>query len=259
MRSDKPTDREPTDRAILAETLVEMARQAGDSGHLEHGKLLAYLRGGLSEQEERSAQNHLTTCRSCTTALLDLHGLAESDTPSPEGASDFEKALAWRSFRARLAELQRDAFRRRARFAYAAAAAMFICVLGLSVWSAFRPSAGLDQPQRDVPLIYLDSSSTRGGDGSQPAVPPRAGFVVLVLTPSQPTPLPEYRVEIVREDGRVTWSGGGLHMSEYGALRLAVPSSLLPPGRYSVRLYGSQDTRNQVLDSFNLEVPKLKE
>jgi hypothetical protein len=253
--ADHPT----TERELLEDVLLEVAQQDADPRHLTPEEILAYLRGALGEEAQGRTQSHLTACRECASALLDLEALTPSTPGAPEGAVDFEKAAAWHSMRAQLAERRIGASLRRARFAYATAAALFLCVVGLSLWTLRRPAEGPREPQIDVPLIYLDSATTRGGPATQPPLPPTAGFMVLVLTPSQSVAFPEYRVEIAREDGRLTWSGGGLHLSDYGALRLAVPSSLLSPGRYTVRLYGLRDKQSQALDSYALLVPKPKE
>ena len=57
-------------------------------------------------------------------------------------------------------------------------------------------------------------------------------WATFVLTVSGGASAGTHRLEIQREEGPVVWRGDGLVANRFGTFTVAVPSALLPAGRY---------------------------
>ena len=96
--------------------------------------------------------------------------------------------------------------------------------------------AGMTQLQAATLLVPL--GSVREGAGEPAAADIRLGrqpsWIVLSLeAPAGPVP---HRVTLLAADGRTLWRGDRVEPSLYDTLLVTLHSSLLPPGRYRVRL-----------------------
>lgn len=113
-------------------------------------------------------------------------------------------------------------------------------------------------PQPNVPVveIFPDSLALRSAQASpnQVVVAADAAWVVLLLG-SQKAPSGPAVVEARDQAGKVVWRGSGLRPSPLGGYTLAIPSSLLPGGRYVI-VVSTQE--GQTLDRHTLEVRRAR-
>ncbi len=229
--------------ALLAE-LAEAEGGAGD--HPDPRRLLDYHAGALRTGEEAALREHLTVCRICTAALLDLAAFDEAESPAaPAPAADFETAAAWRAFEPRLAAGAGRWRGPRAWLPWVAAAGLLAASAGLA-WRVVDVTreqaileaevAALAAPRPDLPVLYLQPPTRSGYAGAAPVVElARGDYLALVLLPPPEPWLERYRVEVADDEDRTIWNGT-LAPSAEGGLRLGLPARLLPPGGYRVRL-----------------------
>jgi hypothetical protein len=112
-------------------------------------------------------------------------------------------------------------------------------------------------PAVNVPIVDLEPGRARGtGDAeAELRLPPGARWVTAVLTVSGSVSGGEHMLEIRGERSRTVWRGDGLVRSRFGTFTVAVPSRLLPPGRYEFLL--SRPTRDgppRVVQTYHLVV-----
>lgn len=238
------------DRAL---TSLFAEEHAGVAGHVEPEELLAYHEGELAPEDARRVRDHLEGCRDCVAALLDLETLAAPDPPRADGATDFELAAAWRTFRKSVDGAGR---RPTLRWFQAAAAVLLASTLGLSAWVIELRQARQQssEPRLNVPVLYVES--TRGPDGFDGRIEIPAGeeSFMLFLMPTDLREFASYEVEISGTGGGLAWSGGGLELSDYGALRIGLSRRFLPTGDYRIRLYGVSGEGREPLDDFLVEI-----
>jgi hypothetical protein len=94
------------------------------------------------------------------------------------------------------------------------------------------------QPQENVPILFLNSERSAGGEPTQRLRLPREpGWVVLALE-IDPPHSPSYRAVLRDSKGRELWRGVDLRVNELEALSLSLPTSLLAPGDYILAVEG---------------------
>jgi len=91
-------------------------------------------------------------------------------------------------------------------------------------------------PLLNLPVaVLLPDERLRAG--TEPALRVDGPLLVLVLKVAPSDAADSYRVELSRAgELKPLWSGGGLHRSSQGAVQLALPSRLTPPGGYQIAL-----------------------
>ena len=113
-------------------------------------------------------------------------------------------------------------------------------------------------PQPNVPVVevFPDSLTLRSTQASpnQVVVAADAAWVVLLLGSQKASSGPAV-VEARDQAGRVVWRGSGLRPSPLGGYTLAIPSSLLPGGRYALVL---STQRGQTMESYALQVRRAE-
>ncbi len=108
--------------------------------------------------------------------------------------------------------------------------------------AAARPRARIN-----LPLIILASSQLRGGPESI-AVAPDADSLMLILPIESPEAFSRYRLEIRHQaSGRQVWRDSGLVPSRLSELTALLPRSLMPDGRYELRLFGLRGSQPERL------------
>jgi hypothetical protein len=95
------------------------------------------------------------------------------------------------------------------------------------------------QPQTNTPILAL--SPERGGAEAEPThrvrLPQSPGWIVLTLDLDHPES-PIYRVTVLRDGKAEVWQGGGLRPDGNDSLVVTLPSRLLKPGDYVLRVDG---------------------
>jgi len=94
--------------------------------------------------------------------------------------------------------------------------------------------AELTQTQAATLLLPLGLVRESSGQPAEIRPGRKPGWIVLSIEPpAGPAP---HRVTLLAEDGRILWRGDRVEPSLYDTLLVTVHSSLLPPGKYRVRL-----------------------
>jgi hypothetical protein len=118
--------------------------------------------------------------------------------------------------------------------------------------------AELRAPRFNVPVVDLDpTSAVARGEAAAPrtvAVPAGASLVTLILNASAPPAAGSYGLEILDAAGRRVWAGSGLRPTPWDNFSLAVPRSLLPDGRYRLRL---ATDRGKALETYEVQIATL--
>ncbi len=95
------------------------------------------------------------------------------------------------------------------------------------------------QPQTNTPILSLSPERSAGG-GAEPThqirLPATPGWIVLSLELDAPDQ-DRYRVTLLR-GGQEIWRGDGLEPNEMESLSVSLPTTLLSPGDYVVRVEG---------------------
>jgi hypothetical protein len=105
---------------------------------------------------------------------------------------------------------------------------------------AAAEAKGTPTAQVNLPLYVL--AAVRGGDeGREPVnrltIPPDAAAIVVTLELAA-VDYPTYRARLRDGAGREVWQAEGLRPNERDTLVLLLPSPLVPPGTYELRLEG---------------------
>jgi hypothetical protein len=117
-----------------------------------------------------------------------------------------------------------------------------------------RQPGGSTGPLVNLPFVWLSPGETVRGDPNAVSLPADAP-VLLLLLDAGTGPGAEYRLEIVRRDtGKVIWDRGGLRKTGLAEIALAVPRSVLPPGRYRLRLFGLAGGESELMKEYDLAV-----
>jgi hypothetical protein len=229
----------------------------------------------LTEMDAGLAYRHLESCVSCSGELAlarESRGLEAQARPRAFPAASmawrwgalaaalplaFVGGMAWRAtpdspstaiaaaekqgLQARIAALQSEIQREQER--------------GL----ALKQQVGrLTGPQPNVPVVevFPDSLALRSTRASQNrvVVGADAAWVVLLLSPEKARSGPVV-VEVRDQSGSTIWRGSGLRPGPLGGYTLAVPSTLLPDGRYAI---GIATPGGRTLDRYALEVSRAE-
>jgi hypothetical protein len=111
----------------------------------------------------------------------------------------------------------------------------------------------MSQPQLNPLIVDLEPDALRGeAKANVIDIPPGTAFFNVIL--STDASHPAYGLEVRDESGNAIWRGTGLKRSEYGTFTAALPARLVPPGRYELRLYGMNGSRESLLQRYHLRV-----
>ncbi len=92
------------------------------------------------------------------------------------------------------------------------------------------------RPVVNTPIVPLGPERSAGVEPSvRLTLPEDAAWVVLALE-VEPPEASSYRVALENPAGEVVWRGSGLVPDALGTVTLSVPSEILPPGVWSLRL-----------------------
>jgi anti-sigma factor RsiW len=253
--------RDDFDRAFKA----VMAARRKELGEPTAEELLDYRDGRLDPAARQSLEERLAIDPDAARALADLAAFPEVE-PAP-GVAEFkddEVERRWQILHEKLKELpqqpamalvaapapaasspsaptpieplhpRRSGWIPALRLAAAAVLALAAGWIGFLSGRASRPSP-VNVAVALVELAPLEEGRARSLPPVE--VPGAPEEVVLVLGLPAASELPEYRVEIVDEQGALLWSGGGLHPTPLGTVDLSIRRSALPAGTSRIRLF----------------------
>ncbi|MDX1387708.1 MAG: zf-HC2 domain-containing protein [Acidobacteriota bacterium] len=259
-----------------------------DHGQLQQ-EIPAYIAGRLEGDARRRVEDHLGSCPECSDLVREwktiVAGLKEGGEqlfePHPdslvlmrfvkgdEGDADGRIARhvetcatcelevdVWRDQRMNLARFRPSSTRSTLyRVASAAVAAGLVLGLGLGVLLRDTGTADWSGP---VDLLTLDGSA-RGEDAIPVVSPdPSQPYVPLVLLPSVPTDAGAdegFRFVIVDVDGAEVWrdaltaTGIRDRLEGSGVVTFLVPSTMLPPGTYTLIFESAEDGAERLFET----------
>lgn len=133
-----------------------------------------------------------------------------------------------------------------------------IAELRRSVNEPTPPPSGLTQPQLNAPIIDLDPRGTVRGPSSGAAklieLPTNTQLFTWVLNVVGQQSYSNYALEILDERGHRVWQGQGLRKSQDNTFTLALPQSLLPAGKYQIKLYGLSGKQRELVEDYAVEI-----
>lgn len=245
-------DEKPPIEPVLRALAAKARRNLDD--HPTPEELVAYRAGELTEQDEEKIQDHLALCVDCSQLLLDLKEFEDGQPEKDPGLSDAQVEAAWRRLRPRLEErkvLTSPRWFASPRIAYGLAAALFVCVIGLGGWGVSLQSRleELSKPKVDVTALDLLPKSGTRGEESANVISTRNFLLVVHLSFDVPKQS-EYEVEIATapEGGKSKWRDRVPAKGDL--LEIYLPEGVLPPGKYWVRLYGTEGERRALPESY---------
>jgi hypothetical protein len=270
------------DKPSFEASLRALARRRAQEPHPEPSELAAYHAGELTEDQDEKIQDHLTICEECARLLL---GLGEYSRFQPSKDADTaaadQSAAAWQRFQARLREegpakatrteapaapvvplqRRRTPLVQRPGFAWAVAAVLALCVVGLGIRNASLPEQPAEQREPGArQVIYLDPDGDvqRGGEGggASELPDPTVEEVVYEMPLQDPRPGATYEAEIfaVEQDDQPRRTIRINESDEY--LAIGIPRGSLAPGAYRFRVHRIEGNGSKTLvGTYSFDVP----
>lgn len=260
-------------RNPIHEAMVALAREELRSAeHLSTTRLIAYHRGEIPATEAAAITEHLSLCRECSALMLEVaEFFADDDEEEDVPSSDPE--AAWQKLRKAMsgaeplrslspvlslpppAPSQRSLIRSLA-FAYGVAATCAAVSVGLIVFKDMTPSP---RPRANPGLYDLTSNGSDRAEAAD-ATPIRfrtpGDSAFLILNPEVAPDSARYGVRIHSAGGAVVWRSDDLVLQSPGGFHLNLPAGTLPPGRYSLKLYGITEGRETPLGTYQIAIEK---
>lgn len=266
---------EPTDfkRTFIATLETAAAEPSGWVGgpwerhggeHPDVDRLLAYHRGELAADDADELQEHLATCRQCTSLVSDMAAFPHLEA-QPGEPGEHEIAQAWRrverlisrqpiaaaasavAARAavgaapRMPPPSRRAPWQRTAVAWAAAACLALLCVGLGSWNLRLEGrlADLTAPRPNVPVVDLGNGGLKRSAGEAvPGVPAGDGPFTLYFYPDLAWDrYAAFEWSVSDEENATVLSGGGLE-ERSGTFTLGLDRGSLTPGVYQLHLRG---------------------
>jgi hypothetical protein len=141
-------------------------------------------------------------------------------------------------------------------FAYGLAATFALVSLCLLLFHEWSPAP---RPQVNAGLYDLTPTGSERGFVAPPSpirFRSRDDSALLILNPAVVANAARYGVRIRRAEGAVLWRSEGLELQAPGAFRLTLPARALPPGRYSLELYGITGGREKPLGTYRIAIER---
>lgn len=245
--------------------------------HPTSERLSDYHAGRLSADETDLLERHLRVCQECSGLLHDLAEFEEfTPAPAAEALADRGAQAAWQRLRERLPEGVPEmvagprsgpvpvvppkvpprpsiAWWRRPEPAYAVAATLLLCVIGLSfsVRSLSRRLDDMTKPKVNgaFETLFGEDDPTRGEVVIH--VPQGGEFLSLALHLDVST-FATYEAEVHpagKSGGRPLWTIRGLKLSREGRLSFDLRETL-PPGSYQIDLFGLQGSDRRPITKY---------
>jgi hypothetical protein len=106
----------------------------------------------------------------------------------------------------------------------------------LEQWHGASPLSG--EPVANVPFLWLQPHEAVRGEAGAITRPAHSPILVVILELGESIPAPVYRLEVLRQgEPAAIWRVGGLVRTGPTELSVALPTRLLAPGKYRLRLY----------------------
>lgn len=264
------------DKPSFEASLRALARRRAQESHPEPSELAAYHAGELTEDQEEKIQDHLTFCEECARLLL---GFSEYSRFQPakdtDAAADDQSAAAWQRFQARLREEEgpvtareevpsapvvplqrrRTSLWQRPGVAWAVAAGLAVCVVGLAIQDFPPPQPPVERSEprfsgNNGNVISLELNGEEGvhrGGAAEPApaIDPSAPILEYEIRLPGADPEARYEVELLDTEDTPLWTGTSTPSDGY--LGIEFGRSYLPAGSYRFRIHKNEGNENRTL------------
>ena len=237
---------------------TQKSLQVSSGAHPMLDVLIEYYHERLEADAAEPIQEHLVHCRHCTALLLDLHdfSIAEGTQPASQDLAECHLLARAVSFQVR-AERWRNTALLAAFLLVAATLLSGIYYRSHSQRGAGEMTAALS-PEINLPIVSLfPRSALRGSNVNRLDLPPGSRFLSIVLTTVDLASFSDYQLVISDPANHEVLSLQGLRPSPLGTFSLGLPSSLLRPGNYQLRLLGLSGGRKMLMEEYPLEIVRL--
>jgi len=263
-------------RNPIHEAMVVLAREElRGAEHLSTTRLMAYHRGEIPPSETTAIMEHLSLCKECSSLMLEVAEFFADDDEEEEDSAPPDLEPAWQELQGAMsgakqrrppspspvlslppaAPPQRSVVRSLA-FAYGVAATFAAVSIGLVVFKETTSPLG---PQVNTGLYDLTPSGSDRAEAAD-ATPIRfrtpGDSALLILNPEVAPDSARYGVLIHSAAGAVVWRSEDLVLQTPGGFHLSLPAGALPPGRYSLKLYGITEGREIPLGTYPIAIEK---
>jgi len=117
-----------------------------------------------------------------------------------------------------------------------------------------RPSAlSRERSQANAPLVILDAVRGAQSGGQQLTLGGTSAAATIWVEVGPGASFDSYRLQITK-GGRAVETVSGAKPNSYGAVAVTVPSRLLPPGKYQVKLFGLRGNRPELAGEYEFTV-----
>lgn len=238
--------------------LLDAARRSL-GGHPPPEVLFAYSEGTLEEPQAEALQDHLALCPECADTILDLGAFPE--VPVRRGGKGRDHVPTWEAMAARLS-LEEPGIetrhpgqsRRRIRWLAPVAAGLVVGVLvALGIGRLLPgPPGVVNMPLVD--LVPVEEAQREGAAAKVVKLPRGTELVGFLLNLWDPGEFSSYRLELETQGGRLVRAWDQVQLTEGETFNLVVPRTVLPPGRYVVRLSGVTEGQVSELAEYQVQI-----
>ena len=233
--------------------------------HPPPAELIAYHAGELSAADEARLQAHFALCPECTAAVLDLASFPRIELRPGATEPLAEMLPDWQSVRASWQESEveppaRSAGRppaRRERLVLALAAGLFLALLGMSyrLHVVERRSPEAELARGDLPLFTLTAEGASRSRGEERLSISGDRFSLMLFL-ANPGSYRKYSLAAFSaRDKTVVWRLDRLQPTSAGTfLVVGLSRRELPPGSYTLRLYGDEVAGPKLLAEYSLSI-----
>lgn len=229
-------------QAVLDELRTEDRRTRLEPPTAE--EMLAYRAGELSGEEEGRVRELLICWPELLRALM---------TPYPDDdAASLPAEVVERQWTAMRSQIGATGGGRVLSFrnALTAVAATLAIVFGGLLWQA---KLELRRPRTLLPQT-LFSDTQRGSGKTETTLVVHGDAYLLAPVLGGEQTFETYRFEIVDSANQPVWKSDGVRRGEDDTFAVLVPRAFLPPGRYTLILYGVNGERREQLERYSLRV-----
>ena len=117
-----------------------------------------------------------------------------------------------------------------------------------------KPIAVPYRSQANSPLVILDSVRGVSGGAQQLVIGGSATSATVWIEVEPGNRFDSYHLQIFNSSGRLVESIGGAKPNSYNAVAVTVPSHLLHPGKYIVKLSGVKGRQQELVGEYDLNV-----
>jgi hypothetical protein len=216
-------------------------------------EMLAYMRGELSEEEEKRIQERLA-CHPELVRTLTAEFPEAAQPGDPDYVTDAEYAGHWKALQARIKRAPKEA-RVLQFWRWSAGVAAGLAVVASAAW--WQATDKISQPRVVTEQWVLSPDGRRGGGAKVVTLTGRGESVLLTVPLIGPQDYTRYRLELIEaRTKRAVWKSGALEPADDDTFVILAPRRFFDPGVYQVEVYGINGATEEPLATYSLLVPR---